>query len=966
MAEPVNTTPRSKQPDKVSSGGGGGVDDELNLDQLKMLKEVFEEADDDGSGELDINEFIDKLGPHLGGNLTRDQITQLFMKIDADAGGTVDWEEFTNYMFLERAQEASGTTNENWRLFPQDFKDRNDPGVSHRGQVDHVFYCEVIDKYVTISRDGSFRLWNGVDLKHFRTVTLGSAWITSGIYMPGARKLVFTSADRSISYYEANRGSYELSGRVYASGTMGVPQSLTLVTNESGEQLVYGDSKGEVNMLLCGTREWPARDLISTDEHQDYLSVHKEHSDWISQVEWVPDIGLVSSSIDSSIKIYDFVREKVINTCNHHLKAVYGFVWCSAYSIFASCGVERDVILWQGNTCRRIGELSGHTASVTHVALDSHLNHVFTLSLDKVIKVWDLRTHRCLQTITQDDWKKTEDTESKPHSLMYDSFHKRVITAVNKPHAWIHKLVAQDRTGHMEPVRGCLYNSTFHVIVTADEGGAVCVWNINNGQREGRFLRAHGDAKLSAICFDKNERRLVTAGSDGTVFMWNFNNGSRLKVFEHAEEKEELTAVLYAADDKRESDAVYAAGWNCKVFVWLEEGDDKVEDYRTFEGHREDITHMAAFPEKQLLATGDYEGRITVWNLFSGEKRMSLFHRAERYETSVERLMWLRPHPSQKDASLKPSLSACSGLSHRSIRRSNTGTSHAAPAVAAPAAASVNGSLKSGSEQEGGGGSDSRGPMLLLSCGGDGMIRVWHIAGTGRLMCTLPGAQGKLEQVGSICCNQSHEFFVTGDSSGHLRVWDLREGVDMSSPEACRASFKQHGHWRAAEQAILALDIVSPHGLIIAGCRDHNVTLWTLDGAIVGILGDDMWDIHDLRTWRDPHGETKEEPMEEQDSLYLQAQRAEGEAGMTETGEWSNGHVTSVFESGGDGILSAEDLDTDSMKLASALLAEKRQRQKELSLTKPRGLHSHLRLHDLKSVPTSTNAKELLSKGFGS
>jgi hypothetical protein len=49
-----------------------------------------------------------------------------------------------------------------------------------------------------------------------------------------ARKLVFTAADRSISYYEANRGSYELSGRVYASGTMGVPQSLTLVTNDSG------------------------------------------------------------------------------------------------------------------------------------------------------------------------------------------------------------------------------------------------------------------------------------------------------------------------------------------------------------------------------------------------------------------------------------------------------------------------------------------------------------------------------------------------------------------------------------------------------------------------------------------------------------------------------------------------------------------------------------------------------------
>jgi hypothetical protein len=42
-------------------------------------------------------------------------------------------EEFTNYMFLERAEEASGTISENWRLFPPDFKDKNDPGVSHRG-----------------------------------------------------------------------------------------------------------------------------------------------------------------------------------------------------------------------------------------------------------------------------------------------------------------------------------------------------------------------------------------------------------------------------------------------------------------------------------------------------------------------------------------------------------------------------------------------------------------------------------------------------------------------------------------------------------------------------------------------------------------------------------------------------------------------------------------------------------------
>lgn len=46
-------------------------------------------------------------------------------------------------------------------------------------------------------------------------------------------------------------------------------------------------------------------------------------------------------------QVYDFVREKIIHNVTHHTKAVYGFVWCSAYSMFASCGLEREVILWQ-------------------------------------------------------------------------------------------------------------------------------------------------------------------------------------------------------------------------------------------------------------------------------------------------------------------------------------------------------------------------------------------------------------------------------------------------------------------------------------------------------------------------------------------------------------------------------------------------------------------------------------------
>ena len=76
------------------------------------------QADDDGSGELDKDEFCDQLGPHLGRNMPREKVAQLFMKIDSNAGGTVDWDEFCDYMFMNKGNGGGPETADTWRLFP--------------------------------------------------------------------------------------------------------------------------------------------------------------------------------------------------------------------------------------------------------------------------------------------------------------------------------------------------------------------------------------------------------------------------------------------------------------------------------------------------------------------------------------------------------------------------------------------------------------------------------------------------------------------------------------------------------------------------------------------------------------------------------------------------------------------------------------------------------------------------------
>ena len=65
------------------------------------LREAFDLADTDHGGSLELEEFIEAFGEIIGKNMNQKQLNQLFMKIDADSNGSVDWPEFMNYMLLE-------------------------------------------------------------------------------------------------------------------------------------------------------------------------------------------------------------------------------------------------------------------------------------------------------------------------------------------------------------------------------------------------------------------------------------------------------------------------------------------------------------------------------------------------------------------------------------------------------------------------------------------------------------------------------------------------------------------------------------------------------------------------------------------------------------------------------------------------------------------------------------------------
>ncbi|CAM9490662.1 unnamed protein product, partial [Chrysoparadoxa australica] len=78
-------------------------------------------------------------------------------------------------------------------------------------------------------------------------------------------------------------------------------------------------------------------------------------------------------------------------------------------------------------------------------------------------------------------------------------------------------------------VCSALYTANFGQVVSADAAGTICVWSIDSGQMAFRFTGAHGDSKISAMCFDGSGRRLLTGANDGSMKIWNFSNGQLLR-----------------------------------------------------------------------------------------------------------------------------------------------------------------------------------------------------------------------------------------------------------------------------------------------------------------------------------------------------------------------------------------------------------------------------------------------------
>jgi len=150
--------------------------------------------------------------------------------------------------------------------------------------------------------------------------------------------------------------------------------------------------------------------------------------------------------------------------------------------IILSGSSDMTIKVWCLKSHRNLKTLSGHRDAVTCLSLTagnepdpSRGRRIISGSLDRTIKLWDLATGDCLSTL---DWMSSE--------------------------------------GHTGVIR-CLQTDAWRIVSAADDK-TIKVWALNSGQRL-VTLRSHTDG---VTCLQFNDFFIVSGSYDKTVKLWDF------------------------------------------------------------------------------------------------------------------------------------------------------------------------------------------------------------------------------------------------------------------------------------------------------------------------------------------------------------------------------------------------------------------------------------------------------------
>ena len=294
-------------------------------------------------------------------------------------------------------------------------------------------------------------------------------------------------------------------------------------------------------------------------------------------------------------------------TFRGHLAGVGGVSVSPDGQRAASGSLDRTVRVWDLRTGRELLTLKGHTDATFSVAFSPDGQRIVTGSFDKTAMVWDAATGRKLLTLIGH----TDNVEA----VAFSADGQQILTgSPDKTVRLWDANTGRERVqvpGHLAALSpdGRKIASTGGFVMVggslhdSDAANIVTVWDVA-GRQELVRLKGHSDVILS-VDFSPDGQRILTGSRDTTAKVWDAVSGTNLLTLRgHGLQ---IDPSKFSHDGKRivtGSEDHTAKIWDAATGTNL----------LTLKGHSSAIVSVAFSPDDRLVVTSSLDGTAKVWN----------------------------------------------------------------------------------------------------------------------------------------------------------------------------------------------------------------------------------------------------------------------------------------------------------------------------------------------------------------
>lgn len=351
------------------------------------------------------------------------------------------------------------------------------------------------------SWDQLARLWDLKSDKLVRTFQFHKNWVTDVAFSPDGFFLATAGRDREVALWNLKnpkplsiwRGHAGMISSVHFS-----PDGLTLLS---------GSWDGTA-------RQWSTGLPTSPELGGQLRMVLRGGSMRVTSLAWTPDARrLALGHPDGAIVVWDIASGSVVQTLKGGWTPVRALGWGPG-GVLVMGSEEGSVLVWNTEGGVRRKQLSGHTASITAVSLNSDGSVLATASLDKTVRLWKMPSGEPIRTLT---------LKAAPLSMTFSPDGKGVIVGTGAGELSWYSV----ETGTADKpfltkgpaVQALSLARTGKQLAVALGSGSIALFTVED-RKQVQTLLGHSGPVLS-LSYRPDGKRLVSAGSDLTLRWWD-------------------------------------------------------------------------------------------------------------------------------------------------------------------------------------------------------------------------------------------------------------------------------------------------------------------------------------------------------------------------------------------------------------------------------------------------------------